>query len=80
MNTSVFPPFVGRKEKGGREFAMHIQRDEFHPEWQIRMGLPSLIVITIFLILIREIHLGTMENVLPMFDCCTINHPFNESH
>lgn len=54
---------------------MHIHRDEFHPEWQIRMGLPSLIVITIFLILIREIRLGTMENVLPMFDCCTINHP-----
>lgn len=60
MNTSVL--FVGRKEKRGRVFAMHIHRAQFHPKEQIRMALLSLIVITIFLILNRAICLEEMEN------------------
>ena len=47
MNTSIF--FVGRKQKHGMAFAVHIHRAEFHPKEQIRMALLSLIVIAIFL-------------------------------
>lgn len=51
MNASVF--FAERKEKCERVFAMHIHRDEFHPEQQIRVTLLSFIVISVFLTLNR---------------------------
>lgn len=60
MNASVF--FAERKEKCERVFAMHIHRDEFHPEQQIRVTLLSFIVISVFLTLNRAMWLGEMEN------------------